>query len=156
VFISVPTEVGQTEAEEIGGCLGWCLPPVMLPAGCRDHGPGVSHISRHRLNITHVSLAAGVEHLLRDVKDATISTLATDVSAKLLVSGCDGWGAAGLVIQLALAAQQLLCSVPCFWLRHIGLDTIYPHQFGPALCTCNGVLYWSLATVTGTGDLRRH
>lgn len=27
----------------------------------------------------------GVEHLLRDVKDATISTLATDVSAKLLV-----------------------------------------------------------------------
>eukprot|EP00955_Chlamydomonas_euryale_P114955 366318-Chlamydomonas_euryale.AAC.14 len=42
VFISVPTEVGQTEAEEIG-----------------------------------------VEHLLRDVKDATISTLSTDVSAKL-------------------------------------------------------------------------
>mmetsp|Transcript_20153 Transcript_20153/g.56120 ORF Transcript_20153/g.56120 Transcript_20153/m.56120 type:complete len:331 (+) Transcript_20153:84-1076(+) len=42
VFISVPTEVGQTEAEEIG-----------------------------------------VEHLLRDVKDATISTLATDVGAKL-------------------------------------------------------------------------
>lgn len=32
-----------------------------------------------------VSLACheGVEHLLRDVKDATISTLATDVSAKL-------------------------------------------------------------------------
>lgn len=26
---------------------------------------------------------AGVEHLLRDVKDATISTLASDVSAKL-------------------------------------------------------------------------
>mmetsp|Transcript_6469 Transcript_6469/g.11038 ORF Transcript_6469/g.11038 Transcript_6469/m.11038 type:complete len:331 (-) Transcript_6469:468-1460(-) len=43
VFISLPTEVGQTEAEEIG-----------------------------------------VEHLLRDVRDATISTLATDVSAKLL------------------------------------------------------------------------
>jgi 26S proteasome regulatory subunit N8 len=42
VFISVPTEVGQTEAEEIG-----------------------------------------VEHLLRDVKDATISTLSTDVSGKL-------------------------------------------------------------------------
>lgn len=42
VFVTVPTEVGQTEAEEIG-----------------------------------------VEHLLRDVKDATISTLATDVSAKL-------------------------------------------------------------------------
>lgn len=42
VFISIPTEVGQTEAEEIG-----------------------------------------VEHLLRDVKDATISTLATDVSGKL-------------------------------------------------------------------------
>lgn len=42
VFISLPTEVGQTEAEEIG-----------------------------------------VEHLLRNVKDATISTLATDVSAKL-------------------------------------------------------------------------
>mmetsp|Transcript_16478 Transcript_16478/g.41087 ORF Transcript_16478/g.41087 Transcript_16478/m.41087 type:complete len:331 (-) Transcript_16478:1344-2336(-) len=43
VYVSVPTEVGQTEAEEIG-----------------------------------------VEHLLRDVKDATISTLATDVSGKLL------------------------------------------------------------------------
>ena len=42
VFISIPTEVGQTEAEEIG-----------------------------------------VEHLLRDVKDATISTLASDVSGKL-------------------------------------------------------------------------
>lgn len=42
VFVSVPTEVGQTEAEEIG-----------------------------------------VEHLLRNVKDATISTLATDVAAKL-------------------------------------------------------------------------
>ncbi|CAD7702890.1 unnamed protein product [Ostreobium quekettii] len=42
VFLNVPTEVGQTEAEEIG-----------------------------------------VEHLLRDVKDATISTLATDVSAKV-------------------------------------------------------------------------
>lgn len=42
VFVSVPTEVGQTEAEEIG-----------------------------------------VEHLLRDVKDATISTLSTDVAAKL-------------------------------------------------------------------------
>lgn len=42
VFVTVPTEVGQTEAEEIG-----------------------------------------VEHLLRDVKDATISTLATNVSAKL-------------------------------------------------------------------------
>lgn len=42
VFTSIPTEVGQTEAEEIG-----------------------------------------VEHLLRNVKDATISTLATDVSAKL-------------------------------------------------------------------------
>jgi 26S proteasome regulatory subunit N8 len=42
VFITLPTEVGQTEAEEIG-----------------------------------------VEHLLRDVKDATISTLATDVTAKL-------------------------------------------------------------------------
>lgn len=42
VFATVPTEVGQTEAEEIG-----------------------------------------VEHLLRDVKDATISTLASDVSAKL-------------------------------------------------------------------------
>lgn len=41
-FITIPTEVGQTEAEEVG-----------------------------------------VEHLLRDVKDATISTLATDVSAKL-------------------------------------------------------------------------
>jgi 26S proteasome regulatory subunit N8 len=27
--------------------------------------------------------AAGVEHLLRNVKDATISTLASDVSAKL-------------------------------------------------------------------------
>lgn len=35
----------------------------------------------------------GVEHLLRDVKDATISTLATDVSAKLLV----GASAGGLV-----------------------------------------------------------
>ncbi|KAG1666147.1 hypothetical protein FOA52_011558 [Chlamydomonas sp. UWO 241] len=42
VFVSVPTEVGQTEAEEIG-----------------------------------------VEHLLRDVKDATISTLSSDVSGKL-------------------------------------------------------------------------
>eukprot|EP00878_Enallax_costatus_P018223 GHUV01019176.1.p1 GENE.GHUV01019176.1~~GHUV01019176.1.p1 ORF type:complete len:219 (+),score=79.96 GHUV01019176.1:857-1513(+) len=42
IFITVPTEVGQTEAEEIG-----------------------------------------VEHLLRNVKDATISTLASDVSAKL-------------------------------------------------------------------------
>lgn len=42
VFVTLPTEVGQTEAEEIG-----------------------------------------VEHLLRDVKDATISTLATDISAKL-------------------------------------------------------------------------
>lgn len=42
VFASVPTEVGQTEAEEVG-----------------------------------------VEHLLRDVKDATVSTLATDVAAKL-------------------------------------------------------------------------
>eukprot|EP00879_Flechtneria_rotunda_P004994 GHRR01005270.1.p1 GENE.GHRR01005270.1~~GHRR01005270.1.p1 ORF type:complete len:341 (+),score=129.72 GHRR01005270.1:209-1231(+) len=42
VFITIPTEVGQTEAEEIG-----------------------------------------VEHLLRNVKDATISTLASDVSAKL-------------------------------------------------------------------------
>lgn len=42
VFVTVPTEVGETEAEEIG-----------------------------------------VEHLLRDVKDATISTLATDVAAKL-------------------------------------------------------------------------
>mmetsp|Transcript_7216 Transcript_7216/g.15753 ORF Transcript_7216/g.15753 Transcript_7216/m.15753 type:complete len:329 (-) Transcript_7216:2715-3701(-) len=42
VFISLPTQVGQTEAEEIG-----------------------------------------VEHLLRDVKDATISTLSTDVAAKL-------------------------------------------------------------------------
>eukprot|EP00798_Chlamydomonas_sp_ICE-L_P024687 gene24687-10318_t len=42
VFVSVPTEVGQTEAEEIG-----------------------------------------VEHLLRDVKDATVSTLSTDVAAKL-------------------------------------------------------------------------
>lgn len=42
VFVSVPTQVGQTEAEEIG-----------------------------------------VEHLLRNVKDSTISTLATDVAAKL-------------------------------------------------------------------------
>ncbi|CAD7705460.1 unnamed protein product [Ostreobium quekettii] len=42
VFVNIPTQVGQTEAEEIG-----------------------------------------VEHLLRDVKDATISTLATDVSAKV-------------------------------------------------------------------------
>ncbi|WIA38270.1 hypothetical protein OEZ86_001610 [Tetradesmus obliquus] len=42
IFITIPTEVGQTEAEEIG-----------------------------------------VEHLLRNVKDATISTLASDVSAKL-------------------------------------------------------------------------
>lgn len=32
-----------------------------------------------------VFLFAGVEHLLRDVRDATISTLATDVSDKLLV-----------------------------------------------------------------------
>lgn len=31
----------------------------------------------------HWWMHAGVEHLLRDVKDATISTLATDVSAKL-------------------------------------------------------------------------
>lgn len=30
-----------------------------------------------------VCLLAGVEHLLRDVKDATISTLSSDVSAKL-------------------------------------------------------------------------
>ncbi|KAJ9528396.1 hypothetical protein QJQ45_020324 [Haematococcus lacustris] len=43
VFVSVPTEVGQTEAEEIG-----------------------------------------VEHLLRDVKDATVTTLSTDVTDKLL------------------------------------------------------------------------
>ncbi|KXZ48339.1 hypothetical protein GPECTOR_28g745 [Gonium pectorale] len=43
VFNSLPTEVGQTEAEEIG-----------------------------------------VEHLLRDVKDATLSSLAGDVSSKLL------------------------------------------------------------------------
>lgn len=42
VFVTVHTEVGQTEAEEVG-----------------------------------------VEHLLRDVKDATISTLATDVAAKV-------------------------------------------------------------------------
>ncbi|GAX86376.1 hypothetical protein CEUSTIGMA_g13788.t1 [Chlamydomonas eustigma] len=42
VFLSIPTEVGQTEAEEIG-----------------------------------------VEHLLRDVKDATVSTLSTDVASKL-------------------------------------------------------------------------
>ncbi|KAG2439653.1 hypothetical protein HXX76_005003 [Chlamydomonas incerta] len=43
VFNSLPTEVGQTEAEEIG-----------------------------------------VEHLLRDVKDATLSSLAGDVSSKLM------------------------------------------------------------------------
>mmetsp|Transcript_23489 Transcript_23489/g.41775 ORF Transcript_23489/g.41775 Transcript_23489/m.41775 type:complete len:330 (-) Transcript_23489:406-1395(-) len=43
VFLSLATQVGQTEAEEIG-----------------------------------------VEHLLRDVKDATISTLTTDVAGKLL------------------------------------------------------------------------
>jgi len=43
VFVSLPIEVGQTEAEEVG-----------------------------------------VEHLLRDVKDATISTLAGDVAGKLL------------------------------------------------------------------------
>ncbi|GLI68264.1 hypothetical protein VaNZ11_012619, partial [Volvox africanus] len=43
VFNSLPTEVGQTEAEEIG-----------------------------------------VEHLLRDVKDATLSSLAGDVASKLL------------------------------------------------------------------------
>ncbi|EFJ43408.1 26S proteasome regulatory complex [Volvox carteri f. nagariensis] len=43
VFNSLPTQVGQTEAEEIG-----------------------------------------VEHLLRDVKDATLSSLAGDVSSKLL------------------------------------------------------------------------
>lgn len=40
---------------------------------------------------------SGVEHLLRDVKDATISTLATDVSAKLLVG----------MMPAACAGQQL-------------------------------------------------
>eukprot|EP00983_Pelagomonas_calceolata_P115776 1160235-Pelagomonas_calceolata.AAC.2 len=102
VFISVPTEVGQTEAEEIE-----ILPTNVQsarafislflvinqhfrrqPIGCwisfkqicacthlRKGGLGV------RACLTHPY--AGVEHLLRDVKDATISTLATDVGAKL-------------------------------------------------------------------------
>ena len=42
VFVNVPTEVGQTEAEEIG-----------------------------------------VEHLLRDVKDASISTLTTEIDGRI-------------------------------------------------------------------------
>lgn len=37
-------------------------------------------------NYYYSCFIAGVEHLLRDVKDATISTLATDVGAKLDVS----------------------------------------------------------------------
>lgn len=61
VFISLPTEVGQTEAEEVG-----------------------------------------VEHLLRDVKDATVSTLATDVAAKL--SALRGLGGKLADIQAYLAA----------------------------------------------------
>ncbi|GMH41082.1 hypothetical protein BSKO_08992 [Bryopsis sp. KO-2023] len=59
VFVNVPTEVGQTEAEEIG-----------------------------------------VEHLLRDVKDATVSTLATEVSAKVQ-------GVRGLSSRLAEIRQYL-------------------------------------------------
>lgn len=59
VFNSLPTEVGQTEAEEIG-----------------------------------------VEHLLRDVKDATLSSLAGDVSGRLLALK-------GLSSRLALLSEYL-------------------------------------------------
>lgn len=57
VFLNLPTEVGATEAEEIG-----------------------------------------VEHLLRDVKDASVSTLASEVRSRAggggqRVAACDGWHA---------------------------------------------------------------
>jgi 26S proteasome regulatory subunit N8 len=46
-------------------------------------GAGVidTHVTMYMCH--HLPLLTGVEHLLRNVKDATISTLASDVAAKL-------------------------------------------------------------------------
>ena len=51
-----------------------CIGNRLLHGRLRDRTIKIAHLS---------SQLAGVEHLLRNVKDATISTLATDVSAKL-------------------------------------------------------------------------
>ena len=71
--------------------------PAREPGLCMRACRGFSHascVARPRMawprallicgsECTPSALVAGVEHLLRNVKDATISTLSTDVSAKL-------------------------------------------------------------------------
>ena len=72
-FAHVPSEIGAYEAEEIGTRSETRAAGVMHSGGSRgddcEQTPGL--------------VLAGVEHLLRDVKDSTISTLASEVSSKL-------------------------------------------------------------------------
>lgn len=140
MFTNVPTEVGATDAEEIGGyhplstCMlsvlylawipGWtcalhslplkgcsssadlhasavalvtgtCVPliPAHHQAGLHTHSPHDFGMHTHAVCFS----AAGVEHLLRDVKDSTVGTLATEMSR--MVHGIHGLKSRLLEIQ---------------------------------------------------------
>lgn len=74
VFVNLPTEVGATEAEEIG-----------------------------------------VEHLLRDVKDASISTLSSEVGARGWGGACVGFSVFWWGASLGHGLQPVLGFAPGFW-----------------------------------------
>ncbi len=61
--------------------------PELLPSALRHHTPHFTQLHSHDPAISHDEAALsspGVEHLLRDVKDATLSSLAGDVAGRLL------------------------------------------------------------------------
>ena len=76
MFVNIPTEVGATEAEEIGAVVGkhTVQPLSAVPAYIR-----CQVIVKPAAHQTDCGISAGVEHLLRDVKDSSIGTAAAEV-----------------------------------------------------------------------------
>ncbi|KAL3838395.1 hypothetical protein ACJIZ3_022986 [Penstemon smallii] len=95
VFVHVPSEIAAHEVEEIGNCrlnmwFYFLLSHLLFHQGRMIYLPMFLHylyvfLFSHTicLLLPLILLITGVEHLLRDVKDTTISTLATEVTGKL-------------------------------------------------------------------------
>jgi len=89
--VNIPTEIGATEAEEIG--------VQLLSEPMYAVHKETTILAGTLLNALYMCFlfVAGVEHLLRDVKDATVSTLAAEVST--LAAGLSGLKSRLLQIQ---------------------------------------------------------
>lgn len=83
MFVHVPSEIAAHEVEEIGmpieskGFLSYYFAHKLLD--CFPLWVGRYQLDDVRLVLINLLRSVGVEHLLRDVKDTTISTLATEV-----------------------------------------------------------------------------